>query len=53
MPRLNGSEGIFVSSSSSSSSSFFLFFFFFSFFFFFVGGVGDSLESCLWLDSAL
>ena len=50
MPRLNGSEGIFVSS---SSSFFFSFLFFFSFFFFFVGGVGDSLESCLWLDSAL
>ena len=53
MPRLNGSEGIFVSSSSSSSSSSSYFFYCFIFFFFFVGGVGDSLESCLWLDSAL
>ena len=51
MPRLNGSEGIFVSSSSSSSSS--SSFFLLLFFFFFLGGVGDSLESCLWLDSAL
>ena len=42
MPRLNGSEGIFVSSSSSSSSSssFFFLFFFFFFFFFFCGGCG-------------